>query len=151
MTTYAASDLTSKPKTMGEWGDMVLAEGKVALTALANADVIRPCVIPAGYEVHAIILANDGLDSNGVPTAAFEIGYNPVSSNDGSLAQSAAYFAAAGDTTIRAANVGKVYAKFDPKKFDQDAFLEITMTAAIATFAAGSVYVKVIGRAVGIK
>lgn len=151
MSIQSASDLTSKPRPMGEWGDMVLAEGKVTLANFNLAEVIRPCIIPAGHEVHAIILANDDIDSNGTPLAAFEMGYNPVDSNDGALAQSAAYFAATGDITLQAAQNGKVYAKFAPKKFEQDAFLEIIATAAAATFAAGTVYVKVIGRAVGIK
>jgi hypothetical protein len=101
--------------------------------------------------VSAIILANADLDSNGTPTIAFSMGYRPVNTNDGSLSASTTYFAAAGDTTLNAANGGKLYANFVPIKFEQDVFLELTLTAAAATFASGAVRAVVIGENKGVK
>jgi len=151
MTTHSASDLLTKPKHLGQYGEANIAHGKVAPSAAALNDVIRPCIIPAGSEVSAIILANDDLDSNGTPLLAVKIGYTPVNSGDGSLVADDDYFVAAGDTTLQAANGGKVFAKFTPKKFEQDVYLDITVSAAAATFAAGTVYAQALGRNVGVK
>lgn len=151
MATFKAVDLLTKPGYMGAYGDAILAVGKVTPTALGNGDILRPVLLKAGWEVSAIIVANDDLDSNGTPTAVFRMGYTPVSSNDGALAADDDYFAAAGQTLLQAAQDGKVYAKFDPKKFEQDAFLDLLANTGAATFAAGSVWVVVLGRAVGVK
>lgn len=151
MATFSAPDLIYKPKHLGQYGEGNVLHGKVTPTAGAAADIYRPCIIPAGTEVAAIILANNDLDSNGSPTIVFGMGYTPVSANDGALAANAAYFVAAGDTTLQAPNSGKVYALFDPIKFEQDVFLDLLLGTGAATFAAGSVWARVIARNVGVK
>lgn len=151
MTTFTASDLISKPKHMGQYGEGNILHGKVVLAAAATADIIRPLIIPAGTEVSGIILANDDLDSNGSPTIVFGAGYTPVSANDGALAASAAFFAAAGQTQLQAASSGVLYAKFDPIKFEQDVFLDLLLGTGAATFAAGTLWARVIARNVGVK
>ena len=149
MATYNALDLNSKPQHLGEFGEANVPNGKVTPTAGGNGDILRFTKIPAGSEVHAIVLANDDLDSNVTPLIAFKIGYTPV---DGvNPAASDAYFVAAGDITLQAVNGGKVYSKFDPIKFEYDVFLILTLTAAAATFAAGSVWAKALTRNVGVK
>ncbi len=150
MATHEASDLRTRSKHMGQYGELNGPKFKVTPAAAAAADVFRMGIIPAGTEVSAIILANGDLDSNGVPTAAFKMGYTPVNAADGPAA-SDAYFQAAGDTAFQSANAGKVYSNFDAIKFEYDVFLDITLTAGAATFAAGSVYATVLGRNVGVK
>lgn len=151
MATFSATDLLSRARHIGEFGEANAIKFKVTPTAGAANDVYRFGIIPAGFEVHSVVLANDDLDSSGSPTIAFKMGYTPVSSAEGSLTANDAYFVAAGDTSLQAANGGKVYSRFDPIKFEQDVFLDITLSAGAATFATGSVWVTVIGRNVGVK
>lgn len=136
---------------MQAFGNCVQFDGQVALAANPTAaDVIRVMLIPAGTKVQVVVQGNDDLDSNGTPTLVHSIGYAPVVAGDGPAA-SAAYFAAAGQTTLQAANVGKVFNNFDPITFDKDVWLTMTVGTAAATFAAGSIRMVVMGEARGIK
>lgn len=145
------STTLNKNDFMQAYGNAVVADGTIALTANPTAaDVLRIMKIPAGTKVNALILANGDLDSHGTPTLVVGLGYAPVVSGDGPAA-SAAYFQAAGDTVLQAANAGKVYANFAPITFDKDVYLTATVGTASATFAAGSIYVTALGEARGIK
>ncbi len=138
-------------KFMQAFGDVARYGGKVALAANpAVADVIRLCRIPAGVEVSSVLVSNDALDSNGSKTLAVSIGFEPVNAADGPSAN-ATYFAAAGQTVLQTANEGKVFARFDGIKFEQDVYLTMTVGAASATFAAGSIWARATGAAIGIK
>jgi len=106
--------------------------------------------IPAGTKVSSVITGNSDMDSNGSPTLVYSLGYAPVVAGDGPAA-SAAYFGAAGDTALQAANNGKVYSNFGAITFDKDVYLTMTVGTAAATFAAGSINVSVHGEARGIK
>lgn len=145
------STTLNKNSFMQAFGSAIVAEGSIALAANPTAaDVVRVMKIPSGTKVSAIIVANGDLDSNGSPTLVFGMGYSPVVSADGPTA-SAAYFQAAGDTSLQAANAGKLYANFAAITFDKDVYLTMTIGTASATFAAGSIYVRVIGEARGTK
>lgn len=136
---------------MQAFGNAVVAVGTVALAANPTAaDVIRVMKIPAGTRVSALMLGNSDMDTNGAPGFVFGIGYAPVVSGDGPTA-SAAYFAAAGDTSFQAANAGKLYHNFAPITFEKDVYLTMTVGTAAATFAAGTAYVTALGNARGIK
>jgi hypothetical protein len=136
---------------MQAFGEAVALRGKIALTANPTAaDVLRIMKIPAGTQVGSIIIANTDLDTNGGPTFVVSYGYAPVNASDGPTA-SAAYFAAAGQTDLQAANGGKVYSNFDEITFDKDVYLTATVGTAAATFAAGSIQATVIGKARGVK
>lgn len=136
---------------MQAFGDGTHAKGSIALAANPTAaDVLRIMRIPAGTEVAALLIANGDLDSNGAPTFVVSIGYAPVDANDGPVA-APAYFAAAGQTILQAANDGKLYAKFAPITFDKDVYLTMTVGTAAATFAAGTIYAVAIGNARGTK
>lgn len=138
-------------KFMQAFGDGTHPNGKLSLTANPTAaDVLRIMRIPAGTEVSALLIGNTDMDTNGAPTFVVSIGYAPVNADDGPTA-SAAYFAAAGQTILQAANDGKVYANFDPITFDKDVYLTMTVGTAAATFAAGSIKATVIGEARGTK
>lgn len=150
MATFDAPDLNSRNiMSDGAYGNAATHTGKVTPTALANADILRVVRIPAGFRADFVLLGNDDLDSNGAPTAACKVGYTPVNSTDGPAA-SDAYWAAAGQTYLQAAG-SRVLPLGPPVVFDYDVWLIITMTAASATFAAGSVWATVIGENVGTK
>lgn len=145
------SSTLNKNDFMDAFGNAVQLDGKVSLTVNPTAaDVIRVMKIPAGTKVSKLVVANDTLDSNGVPTLVASIGYAPVNAADGPAAN-AAYFAAAGQTTLRTAQDGKAYGKFDAISFEKDVYLTITVGTASATFAAGSIWATVQGEARGIK
>lgn len=135
---------------MQAFGNAVNLSGSISLTANPTAaDVIRILRIPAGTKVTAITLANSDMDTNGAPTLVIGLGYAPC---DGSSpAASAAYFQAAGDTVLQAANAGKVYRNFADVTFDRDVWLTATVGTAAATWANGTIYVTVHGEARGTK
>jgi hypothetical protein len=135
---------------MQAFGDGNVINGSIALAANPTAaDVLRVMRIPAGNEISAVVIANSDLDTNGSPTIVFSMGYAPC---DGSSpAPSAAYFQAAGDTSLQAANAGKLYANFVPVTFDKDVWLTMTVATASATFAAGTIQARAFGRARGVK
>lgn len=136
---------------MQAFGEALALRGKVALTANPTAaDVIRIMKIPAGTQVSALLIANTDMDTNGAPTFVVGYGYAPVNAGDGPTA-SAAYFGAAGQTDLQAANNGKVYMNFDEITFEKDVYLTATVGTAAATFAAGSIQATVLGKARGVK
>lgn len=145
-------DSTSLNKNvyMQAFGDSIVSDGVLALAANPTAaDVLRIQRIQAGTEVSALLIANTDLDT-GTPEFVVSIGYAPVDSTDGPTAV-ADYFAAAGQTLLQAANDGKLYCKFAPITFDKDVYLTMTVGTDAATFAAGTIYTRVIGKARGIK
>jgi hypothetical protein len=145
------STTLNKNVFMQAFGNAVVLDGSIALSANPTAaDVLRIMRIPAGTKVSAVMLANTDLDTNGTPTFVHSLGYAPVNSSDGPAA-SAAYFAAAGQTNLQAANEGKLYCKFAAIQFDFDVYLTATVGTAAATFAAGTIYAAVLGEARGVK
>jgi hypothetical protein len=145
MATYSAADLTSKARHLGQYGEVNLPEGKVVPSiAVVTADTLRLCIIPAGTEVHGIIIANASM---GGPAPA-DIGYSPVSANDGPLAANLTYFKAA--QALGTASDGTLLANFDPIKFEQDVFLTATF-GAVTAGTTGTTRGKALSRNVGIK
>lgn len=140
----------NKNDFMQAFGNAVVADGSIALAANPTAaDVIRIMKIPAGTKVNALLIGNGDLDT-GMPEFVVSIGYAPVVAGDGPTA-SAAYFSAAGDTVLQAANAGKLYCAFAPITFDKDVYLTMTVGTDAATFAAGTIYATALGEARGIK
>lgn len=141
----------NKNDYMQAFGNAVVADGSVALAANpAAADVIRIMKILAGTKVSALMIGNSDLDTNGSPEFVVSIGYAPVVAGDGPTAVPA-YFQAAGDTVLQAANAGKLYCNFAPITFDKDVYLTMTVGTDAATFAAGTIYAQALGEARGIK
>lgn len=140
----------NKNDFMQAFGNCVQVDGEVAVaSAPAAADVIRILKIPAGTKVQAVVIANPDLDSGGTALVV-SLGYAPVVAGDGPTA-SAAYFGAAADAVLTAANAGKVYANFAPITFDKDVYLTMTVGVIATTFAAGTIRAVVMGEARGIK
>jgi hypothetical protein len=103
--------------------------------------------VPAGTRVCDLAFVNDDCDTG----AAFvgSIGYRPVSSNDGSLAASAAYFAASGAIFQTA---GRVECTFKPIKFEQDVYVSITVGTAPAGVSGNpEIHMVLIGASEGAK
>lgn len=136
---------------MQAFGNGIVAQGRINLTANPTAaDVIRITRIRAGTKVSALLMGNSDMDTHGTPEFVVSIGYAPVVSGDGPAAV-ADYFSAAGDTSLQAANAGKVYHNFAPITFEKDVYLTMTVGTDAATFTAGNAYVSVLGVARGIK
>lgn len=117
------------------------------VTAFANGDTFD-FFIPAGVEIASVAIQSQPLDTNGSPTAAFKVGYLPVDASS-SLAAVDNYFAAAGQTTVRAG--GRLSCAFEPIKFNEDVIVRVTATAGAATFAAGRLWAMVGGNCDGPK
>lgn len=136
---------------MQAFGNAVSLTGSIALAVTPpNGDDIRVLRIPAGTRVGTVILGNSDLDTNGTPLLAFSLGFMPVVAADGP-ATNLAYFGPTGDTALQSTNLGKVYRNFAAITFDKDVYLILRVTAAAATFAAGTIHATVLGEARGTK
>lgn len=95
----------------------------------AAADTID-FLVPGGSKLCDLAFQLDDIDTNGVPTFVFSVGYRPVNPNS-SLAANATYFAAAGQT--KGQTGGRLECEFKPIKFEEDVFVTLTVGAAAAT------------------
>lgn len=146
MANYKATDITSKPKHLGQYGEANIVNGKVtASSAVVTADTVDICIIPAGTEVNALVLQWSTFGT----TAPADVGYVPVSSDEGALVADPDYFAAAVAFQTASAN-GTLYAGFDPVKFEQDVYLRMTF-GTVSAGAAGTVRGNVLGKNKGVK
>ena len=109
-------------------------------------DVIQPVKVSAGTEVHRVVIKNTDLD--GGTTLAAKIGFTPA---DGSAAPSGADTAVAAAGAWAQSAATTTYEIFPPYRVEKDSFLNIVLTAAATTPAAGTVYAKVEGEALGVK
>lgn len=146
MATYNAPDLNSKPRHMGEFGNVTLVWGSVTPTGGAAGDVYRPVIIPGGLEVTDISINWADLDTGSA--MAVKIGFQPLDATDGPDADDD-YFQAA--NTFISGTAGTRWLTFDPIKFERPVMLIITVTTAATTFASGKVVAKVYGDGLGIK
>jgi hypothetical protein len=146
MATHSAPDLNTKPLPMGGYGNAAMVYGSVTPTSGALASVYRPVRIPAGMTVTGLKINNDDLDTGGT-SFAVKIGYTPVDSVAGPQANDA-YFSGA-TTILSAPNLTDL--RFPPLKFEKDVYVDLTVTAAAATFAAGAITAIVSGDATGVK
>lgn len=139
MTTYAPSDINSKPLPAGQ-GEAVIYDGKISMSAAAaDADVLRFCRIPAGTRLTDVnVNVSTKLSSSTVPSSM------RLTPCDGS---SATTLVSAGDTVF--ATVQKKSMAFDPVTVEKDSFLEFLLGTVAATAAAGVVSVAAHGMANG--
>lgn len=148
MATFNATDLNSKTRYMGSYGNAAVVWGSVAPTAGAAGDIYRPVIIPAGIEVTDLDIINDKLDSNATPAIGCKIGYTPLNPAEGP-APVDDYFAGAGSALLRTAS--RTSLVFQPIKFEKPVYVTVTLTASATTFASGKVTAIVKGDAAGIK
>jgi hypothetical protein len=146
MATFSATDLVSKTRHMGVYGNAMKVYGSVTPTTGAAADVYKPVRIPAGMTVTGLKINNADLDTGGT-SFAVKIGYTPVDSNDGPPL-SDAYFSA-GTTILSAPNLTDL--RFDPIKFEFPVDVIMTVTVAATTFASGQITAIAEGVATGRK
>lgn len=146
MATHSAVDLNSKPLSMGNFGNANVVWGTVTPTAGTLASVFRPVRIPAGFTVLGLRLHNPDMDTGGTAFAV-TVGYTPVDAVAGPTADPD-YFSAA---TTQLSAVGDSSYRFPPIKFEKDVFVDIIVSTAATTFAAGDITVIVTGEATGVK
>ena len=144
MTIYNPANLSDPLHSTGNRGNGQVTHGSAVVSAaLALADVVRPCRIAAGTKVHRVVIKNTDLD-DGAALAA-KIGYLPEdgsAGDDDAFAAAAAWGQSAATTTIEI---------FPPILVEKDSYLSITVSTAAGTGAAGTVYAKVEGEAIGAK
>jgi hypothetical protein len=131
---------------MGGYGNAAMVYGSVTPTSGAFASVYRPVRIPAGMTVAGVKINNDDLDTGGT-SFAVKIGYTPVDFVAGPPANDA-YFSGA-TTILSAPNLTDL--RFPPIKFEKDVYVDLTVTIAATTFAAGVITAIVTGDATGVK
>ena len=148
MAIYNATDLNTKNRHMGGYGNAVVVYGSVTPTAAIFGDVYRPVVIPAGLDVTDVDIVNDDLDTSGAPTINCKVGFAPLNAVEGPPAVDD-YFASAGKTFLNTA--GRTSLAFQPIKFEKPVFLTLTLTGGAAAFASGKVTAVVKGDGIGVK
>ena len=135
-------------KSTGNGGNRNVYVDSVAVPdTLAPGDNIRPCRVAGGTLVDRVVIKNDELDTNLSPTLAATIGFRAV---DGSPQSPADVIAVAEDDAFANAAGTNTFEIFPPYLVERDSFLEINVTTAAATAAAGTVSAKVEGEAVGV-
>lgn len=138
MASLKAQKATS-PAFMPNDGRAVWLTDKAILGAAAGGGLGTPAAadtidffVPAGTRVADLSFFLDDCDTGAA--FVFGVGYRPVSANDGPLAASTAYFAAAGQTTGQAG--GRLECAFKPIKFEQDVYVSLLVGTAPAGIAA---------------
>jgi hypothetical protein len=150
MASYNPENILDALTSSGDGGNASVYFGSADVSSvLAADDAVRPCRVAGGTKVTRVVVQNDELDTGGTPTLAAKIGFTPL---DGSAQASGddEAVAAVGATILQDAAT-TTYEIFPPFLVEQDAYLEIVVTADPATGATGSVYAKVEGEAIGVK
>lgn len=143
-----ATTSSKKPIQSGNVANAAIFTDKVAVATadLALAGKIQPVKVAAGTEVHRVVINVTDLDTGTALQA--KIGFTPINGDtapsgaDTAIAAAGAWGQAAATTT---------YEIFPPYRVEQDSFLNIVVTTAAGTAAAGTVYAKVEGEALGVK
>lgn len=147
MASHNAPDLYTKNLHLGEFGNGFVGWGAVTPTAGALNDVYRPMRIPGGAEIYDLIINFPDMDTGGTAFAV-KIGYEPVNSADGPVADDD-YFSVA--TTVLSGTTKELRCIFRPIKFERDVNVILTVTVAATTFVSGEIVAKAYGNNVGIK
>jgi hypothetical protein len=147
MATYTALDLTSKP--LAGVDQAAVYFGTIAPgTATATADLLRPCRLPSGLKVAALMV---NVRTAFGATAPASIGF---ANTDGSALDATAYpapatqIAAATDTTFATTGLKMVMPQAGVFVTVRESFLQI-LFGTVATGAAGTADVVVFGEFVG--
>lgn len=145
------SNLYNAPQFMPGDGCGVVLTDTLTVSANFTANDTIDFKIPAGMEVTTIEIDSTRIDTNGVPTLAYQAGYSPIQS-DTQYTAALTYFAPASGITVgRVVNGNRTSLNFKPIKFEEDMNLRLTVNAVAATFAAGEVRVILHGSARGVR
>lgn len=126
------------PMQMAVNGSAVFLTDKVKLGASPGVgtpvalDTIDVLLLPAGSELCTLESVSDALDTGAA--LLYSVGYRPVDGSNPAAAPT--YFAAAGQTTHRAASRAEY--TFKPIKFDYDVWVCFTIGTAQAGITAGN-------------
>lgn len=143
-----ATTVSKKPLQSGMVANAAVFVDQVAVDTsdLALAGVIQPVKVAAGTEVHRVVVKVTELDAG--TSLQAKIGFTPI---DGSAAPSGADTAVAAAGAWAQSDATTTYEIFPPYRVKQDSFLNIVVTTAAGTAAAGTVSAKVEGEAFGAK
>lgn len=133
------------PKFMPVTGAAVHLTDFINVAAAALADTFD-WILPAGFDLSSLALQSGALDTNGSPTLAYKLGYLPIDPAS-TLTPVDNYFAAAASTGLRAG--GRITCAFEPIKFNEDVIVRLTVTTAVATLAAGRLWLIASGNCSG--
>jgi hypothetical protein len=128
----------ARPKIMNVDGRAAFIWDRVSVTSLAAADTMS-WRVPAGAEVCTLQLNCDQVEST--TASLFRVGYLKFKSVD-TLTPNDAYFAAAGQTTLRAGGV--LTCRFVPIKFDVEWILQLLLNTG-GTLQAGGFVTAIAG------
>ncbi|MBQ0917450.1 hypothetical protein KBW71_03275 [Hydrogenophaga aromaticivorans] len=135
------------PQNMPGDGRAVMIDDTYSVAANPTDGDVVNFRLPAGIRLGMLDIRCDDLDT-GTPEIVFSVGYRAADS-DSDLSASAAYFAAAGQTTAQGG--GTLHCSFEPIKFEEDVYVTITIATNSATFAAGDICMIAVGAAEGVK
>lgn len=145
MATYNASDLTSKP-LVGSLENASVYFGNVTPGVnTATADLLRPCKLPAGFMICALIL---NVRTAFATTAPAKIGFSHVDGSTPSLASPDVSIAPITDTSHATTGVKVVCPAVGPILLQKDSYLEVVF-GTIATAASGVADYTVLGETRG--
>lgn len=153
MAQYKANAVTNDRRGfMQGFGNSIVGRDVVTPSAaLALNDTVDLIRVPGGTRLLDLSIFNGDMDTG--TTLQYSLGYRPAQS-DGVLAASAAYFAAAGATSLQAAVLQSAPTRFAFPEitFNEDVFITLTVSAA-ATGVSGtpSITTTFHGEAVGTK
>lgn len=141
---------TKKANFSAEYGNNSIFHDTLSLDTgdINGADIAKLCKIPAGTDVHRVVIKSTDMDTNGTPTLTAKIGFSPV---DGSAAPSGADTAVAATAAFGQSAATTTYEIFPPYRVEKDSYLTLVIDTGAATAAAGTVSAKVEGEIVGVK
>lgn len=111
----------------------ITAYAEFPLTALATADTVDMLWVPNGAIITGVMFGSDDIDSNGAPTTSMSVGDATVPAR---LVAASAIGQTGGFTNTLAA-AGAFF------KYTADTKIRVTAVAGSATFAAGTIKLKV--------
>ena len=146
--TFDAPDLNRKPRHMMHYGNAWSAVGTATLGNSTSASNARPLRIPAGVLLTDLDLYNDDLDTGSSAAIVCKVGYSPVDGSSPTANDS--YFAGTAAGTFLG-TAGRTRLSFKPIKFEKDVYVNLTVTVAASTFAAGDIIAIASGQCDGIQ
>ena len=158
MTTRNPIDTMKNSYSSTSGNAVVFTNGAAIVSGdLDLADKINLCFVPAGTLVDEVKVKHADLDTGGT-SMAFNLGFAHVDGSASTTNETAdatarsltpATLLAAAATTWTGTAAVTTYELFPPFKVEKDSWLQAVLTTAVTTIAAGSVYAKVRGEALG--
>lgn len=134
-----------------EANSMVFADS-VAIAATGDvdlADVIQPVRVSGGTDVHRVVIKCSA--ALAASALAAKIGFTPVDGSTPAVTSPTADVAVSAAAAFGLNTNNVTFEVFPPYRVEKDSYLNIVVTTAGVTPAAGTVYAKVEGEGIGMK